>query len=351
MSKDMSRIYGAGIIGAGWVATARHIPALMRDGRVSVNAVYDRSLARAEAAARKFNIPVATDDMDRLIHLSNDFVSICTPPQSHASLAVRALEAGRHVLVEKPMAMTVEEAGLMALAARSRDLRLVVCHNLLFSRSVTRALQALEDAGPIQHVLAVQLSNPDRRLPSWYHELPGGLFFDEAPHMTYLLRRLLGEPSIDQVWTRTEPGGQAIDFLEARLSHNGVSANLTMGFNTPVSEWGLTIIGTKKIVTLNLFRDICTVVANDGRHGPAEVMAGSLSTALQSATGFVSSGLRYSANRLLYGHEGLVEAFVDSLGGAPPPVSLEDSIGVVRTMTAMLARSGIAAPVLQEAVA
>lgn len=346
-------MYSAGIIGAGWVAGARHIPALQRDGRVHIAAVYDPDPARAEAAAKKFGIATATSDLDRLLSLSTDFVSICTPPQSHAPLTMRALEAGRHVLVEKPMAMSVDEAEAMAALAASRNLKLCVSHNLLYSRSVRRALDALAGAGPLQHILALQLSNPNRRLPSWYHRLPGGLFFDESPHMTYLLRRFLGAFSIDHVWSRTkvEQGNDEVDFLEARLSNGGASANLTMGFNTPVSEWTLTLITEGKIIGLDLFRDISTVVENDGRHGPAEIMRGSLNQALQSAAGFVSSGARYTANRQLYGHEGLISGFVDSLEGRPTPVAIEESIAVVRTMTELLDRAGINTRTLEQAVA
>jgi predicted dehydrogenase len=329
----------AGVIGAGWVATARHIPALKRDSRVDLAIVYDHDSRRAGEVARRFQIPAYTSDLKRLFEKAGDFVTICTPPSSHAPLSIQALEAGRHVLVEKPMAMDLAEARAMASAAAKSGKNLCVSHNLLFSRSVRKALEHLEDAGPVQHVIATQLSSPKRRLPTWYSGLPGGLFFDESPHVLYLLRRILGDYKIEDLRVRFEPGDDnAIEFLEAKLSNGSTSATLTTAFNTPVSEWRLTIIAARKIISLDLFRDILTVTESDGRHGPSEILTGSASNAVQSLTGFALSGALYATNRLLWGHERLISAFVDGVLGGPPAVPLTDSLAVVKTTQDILAR-------------
>ncbi|HEX5139734.1 MAG TPA: Gfo/Idh/MocA family oxidoreductase [Dehalococcoidia bacterium] len=332
----------AGVIGTGWVATARHIPALKRLEDVAIAAVYDRDVGRARDVAQRFDIPVATTNIDELYAAATDFVSISTPPDSHAPLAIGALEAGRHVFVEKPMAMSTSEARLMARTAERTGLQLCVSHNLLYSRSVRRAVEELKDAGAIQHIMAVQLSNPRRRLPVWYQGLPGGLFFDESPHVLYLLRRLLGDIGVVDVRARLDKTqANSIEFLEARLTNGEVDATLTMSFNAPVSEWRVTIIATNKVITLDLFRDIVTVATNDGKHGPAEVLTGSLGAGLQSVAGFVSSGALYSMNRLLYGHERIIAAFVRSVRGAQPAVRPSEAVSVVRITEDILRRAGI----------
>ncbi len=345
MSRDAAKApkLQAGVIGAGWVAGARHIPALKRDGRVHIAAVYDKDPMRARDVADKFGISVSTSDMGHLLDLSTDLVSICTPPATHASLAIRALEAGRHVLVEKPMAMDVAEAESMIAAAESAGRVLCVSHNLLYSRSVRKALEHLQSAGPVQHVFAGQLSSPLRRLPTWYKSLPGGLFFDESPHVLYLLRRILGEFQVDDVRARLEAGSgsNAIELLEARLSNGSTSANLTMAFNSPVSEWRVTIVGTHKVISLDLFRDMVTVVDSDGSHGPSEILGGSLNLALQAATGFVTSGTLFATNRLLWGHERLVSAFIDSIEGGAPAVENADALAVVKTTQLILEKAGV----------
>ena len=94
-----------GVLGAGWVATARHLPSYKRDKRAVIVAVYDRRAERADSAAGRFGVPVATDDLDRFFAEELDAVSVCSSPWSHAELAVEALRNGFHVLTEKPMAM------------------------------------------------------------------------------------------------------------------------------------------------------------------------------------------------------------------------------------------------------
>jgi scyllo-inositol 2-dehydrogenase (NADP+) len=340
-------VLSAGIMGAGWVATSRHIPAYRKDGRVRIEAVFDHDFARAQAVAERFGIPVATSDIEVLLRSARDLVSVCTPPMSHGALTLAALDAGRHVLVEKPMAMSSQEAREMAEASRRSGRRLVVSHNFLFSRSMLRARRLLEsgECGDVQKAMAVQLSSPNRRLPRWYPELPGGLFFDESPHMVYLLRSVLGDLKCGAAWARPAPEAQAqpIDELDARLEGDGGTAQLTMSFRAPISEWLLVVVGSRKVLTIDVFRDILTVRGSDGHHAAADVLLSSVLPAAQAAAGFLTSGARYATNRLLYGHDELVRRFVDSIDGAEPPVLLEEGLAVVETVESILAKAGLAA--------
>ncbi len=333
-----------GVIGAGWVAADRHIPSFQRDRRVRVDAVLDPSSERAEAVARRFDIPHTCRELSDFLARGLDIVAICTPPWTHATLAIEALHYGCHVLVEKPMAMSVEEAWKMTDAAREAGKALCVAHSFLFSRSMRKALRLLErgDLGSVQHAVALQLSSPQRRLPSWYADLPGGLFFDESPHMIYLLRRFLGDLSVQAAWADAAPPGteQTIDRVEARLQAGGCSAQLDMSFRSPISEWLLAVVGTERVLVLDLFRDILAVQTSDGAHGPRNVLGSSLRLFLQGLTGFASSGALFTAKRLHYGHETLIRRFVDSIvDGAPLPVTPEDGVAVVQTMEAILSQA------------
>jgi predicted dehydrogenase len=330
-----------GVIGAGWVATDRHIPSFQRDHRVHVDALLDLSPERAQAVARRYDIPHTYHELSDFLAHGLDVVTICTPPWTHATLAIEALRRGCHVLVEKPMAMSTEEAWRMTDAAREAGTALCVAHSFLFSRSMRKALRLLErgDLGEVQHAVALQLSSPQRRLPSWYPDLPGGLFFDESPHMIYLLRRFLGDLSVQAAWADAAPPGteQTIDRVEARLQAGGCSAQLDMSFRSPVSEWLLAVVGTEQVLVLDLFRDILAVQTSDGAHGPLNVLGSSLRLFLQGLTGFASSGALLTAKRLLYGHETLIRRFVDSIvDGAPLPVAPEDGVAVVQTMESIL---------------
>lgn len=330
-----------GVIGAGWVASARHIPSFLRDGRVRVEALLDPSRERAEEIARRHHIPHAYRGLPEFLTHGLDVVSICTPPWTHAPLAIEALRRGCHVLVEKPMAMSAEEALQMIEAAQESGASLCVAHNFLFSRSMNKALLLLGSGqvGEVQHAIALQLSSPQRRLPAWYPDLPGGLFFDEAPHMVYLLRRFLGDLSVRQAWGQEAPPGvgQRLDRVEARLGSARGSADLSMSFRSPVSEWLLTVIGTRLVLVLDIFRDILVVQKPDGAHGTGDVLKSSLRAFWQAAAGFATSGALFSTGRLLYGHETLVRRFLDSIiDGAPQPVTPEEGMAVVQTMESIL---------------
>ena len=184
------------------MATERHIPAFKRDKRAFLNAVLGHELASTEATARRFGISRSFLSLEEFIMEPLDIVSVCTPPATHASLVEAAIRAGKHVLVEKPMTLTSDEGRSLEALANSTRVILCPAHNFLFSRSLERAKSLLESgrAGKVHWAVGLQLSSSRRRLPTWFNDLPGGLFFDEAPHFLYLMRYFLGEMQVEQAW-------------------------------------------------------------------------------------------------------------------------------------------------------
>jgi predicted dehydrogenase len=198
------------------------------------------------------------------------------------------------------------------------------------------------EVGTILHVVGLQLSSPRRRLPTWYPHLPGGLFFDEAPHLLYLIRRFLGRLRVDFACVDEAPSGQQpIASVQAKLTGGSVGAILTMSFLAPVSEWVLLVVGTRRVLMLDIFRDILTVLRPDGSHSAPEVLASSLRFWLGLAKEFLSSGSLYAGGHLLYGHDVIIRRFVDSvLKGDQPPVGSEDGREVVEVMEDILRTAG-----------
>jgi len=128
-----------------------------------------------------------------------------------------------------------------------------------------------------------------------------------------------------------------LDRVEARLQSDRGGADLSMSFRAPVSEWLLTVVGTRRVLVLDMFRDILVVHKPDGAHGTTDVLKSSLRAFWQGLAGFASSGALFSTGRLLYGHETLVRRFIDSIvEGAPLPVTPEEGRAVVQTMEAIL---------------
>jgi predicted dehydrogenase len=192
--------------------------------------------------------------------------------------------------------------------------------------------------GSIQQVMGFQLSSPQRRLPTWYEELPGGLFFDEAPHLLYLIRHFLGDLKIDFTAIRRDDSTGAIASLQAALCGASANAALTMTFSAPVSEWLLVVVGSKQVLVIDIFRDILVEANSDGSHSAQEILINSLRFGAGLGAGFVTSGFLHGTNHLFYGHDVLIRQFIRSIrDGKSPPVTGRDGAAVVAAMEALLA--------------
>ena len=131
--------------------------------------------------------------MDALSRIRQDRRRDVWTAPSHFKVVMSALLAGKHVITEKPFAMTVDEGGELCSLAASRGLTPWPVHNSTRDQYARRT-HGSRPAAWVRSVRcgALQLSNPRRRLPDWYDDLPLGLFFDESPHLLYLLRHFAG---------------------------------------------------------------------------------------------------------------------------------------------------------------
>lgn len=162
----MSR-FRVGVIGGGYVS-AHHLRALQSVPSVEVVGVADLDLGRAQAAAKAFGVPAAYASVEELLAIRPDAVHILTPPAAHASVAIQALQAGAHVLVEKPMAETPEQCERMIAAATESGRKLCVVHSARLDPIVLRGVELVR-AGRIGRVLSL-----DFHRASDYAPWPGG---------------------------------------------------------------------------------------------------------------------------------------------------------------------------------
>lgn len=103
-----------GLVGAGNIATAAHLPAYQSCKNAYVAAIADINIARAKSAAEKFGIPKVYNSVDEMLAADEiDAVDICVWNNAHSDVAIRAARAGKHIMCEKPMAMNLEHALLM----------------------------------------------------------------------------------------------------------------------------------------------------------------------------------------------------------------------------------------------
>jgi predicted dehydrogenase len=134
------------VLGAGTWAHHAHIPGWQRDPRAHVVAICDVKRDLAESYAEEFGIPSATDDWQVLLSRSDvDVVDIVTPSETHYELACAALEAGKHVLCEKPVAYDFRQTRAAAETARRKGLKTKLGFTFRYSPGVQYARALLDD--------------------------------------------------------------------------------------------------------------------------------------------------------------------------------------------------------------
>jgi predicted dehydrogenase len=150
MKPIKTAIFGTGFIGR------VHLDALRRLEGVEIAAIADPNLEVARSLGAGFGVPaIAGDYREILRDPSIDAVHICTPNALHFSMAREALEAGKHVACEKPLATTAEEAQELVALAAQKGLRNCVCHNLRYYPMVQQ-LRRMREAGELGEILSIQ---------------------------------------------------------------------------------------------------------------------------------------------------------------------------------------------------
>ena len=336
-------------IGLGWVAQARHIPAMARSKRYELVGVIDRSPGRAATVAAQVGCAhhAQTGDLSSVDWLEDvDAITVTTAPMSHHDVVCQALALGKHVITEKPFATSVPEGRAMLGAAERAKRTLAIVHNFQFARSTRRLLKDLGSGrlGAITGLSAIQLGNPNRRLPVWYEELPLGLFYDESPHLLYLLRRLAGDLALSKaVVVPSSRGLKTPARIDAWFHAPGADYPITLGcnFESPVSEWHLMVFGEKRLAIVDVFRDIYLSLPNDGAHDTRSVLRTSLTATVQHWLQHVTSGVPHLTGRLAYGNDEVFDRFARAVGGEPDaltPISASAALAILELQHAIIER-------------
>ncbi|WP_174612984.1 Gfo/Idh/MocA family protein [Virgibacillus ihumii] len=133
------------VVGCGSIARNRHLPEYAAEENVQIKAVCDVVEERAMEMANLYGSDVYIDYHEMVKETEIDAVSVCTPNALHAPVSIAALEAGKHVLCEKPMATSSEEAEEMIQAAEKSGKKLMIAHNQRFVPSHQKARELIEN--------------------------------------------------------------------------------------------------------------------------------------------------------------------------------------------------------------
>ena len=179
-----------GIIGCGGIAEGKHMPGLLEVENAKMVAFCDIILERAEKAAKEFgtkDAKVYTDYKELLKDESIDVVHVCTPNLSHSFITIDALESGKHVMCEKPMAKTAEDARAMLEAAKRTGKKLTVGYQNRF-RADSLYLKSVCERGDLGDIYFAKAHAIRRRaVPTWgvflnEEEQGGGPLIDIGTH-------------------------------------------------------------------------------------------------------------------------------------------------------------------------
>ncbi|WP_409288130.1 Gfo/Idh/MocA family protein [Peribacillus sp. SCS-37] len=196
-----------GVVGCGSIARHRHLPEYAANKQVDIAAVCDIVLERAEEMADLYGAKAYRNYEEMLNDDGIDAISVCTPNYLHAPVSIAALKAGKHVLCEKPMATSKEEADAMIEAAQENGKKLMIAHNQRFVPSHQRARKLISDgeAGRI-YSFRTAFGHPGPEgwsvdgKNSWFfkkEEAFIGAMGDLGVHKSDLIRYLLGEEIVE----------------------------------------------------------------------------------------------------------------------------------------------------------
>jgi predicted dehydrogenase len=325
----------AGIVGLGAISL-EHIERLGRIAEVQIAGICDLEEAVVDAVGERYAIDARFTDFERMLaEAQPDVVHVLTPPQSHRPLAVAALRAGAHALVEKPIAPTPEDYAAMREAADAAGLYLVENYNWREAAVVRRALGIVR-AGGIGDVVHVDVSfggvlsgggGPvgDRDVVHFSHGLPGGALQNFASHPVSIALAFTGPcTGVATARRRLDPAMQSDDELRALLAGERASALVSVTRHIEPPSFTLRVGGTAGSLEADLYNDRLYV---GGPGGGAAKVTGGVRHGLNLLAGAASLIAGTLTSRLDH-FEGL-EALLRDLyravaeGGEPPVTAAE----------------------------
>lgn len=235
-----------GVIGAGaW--GKNHVRTIAAMAEAELAAVCDMSPAVREKLSRQYPSALVTDSVDEVLRRV-DAVIVATPAKTHVEVALRAIEAGLPTLVEKPFALTVQDAERLAHLAERREVPLLVGHLLEYHPVVERLKGMIEDKslGDIYYLYAQRVNlgqvRPDENA-----------LWSFGPHDVSVALFLLGEAPVTvsaQGHSYLQKGIEDIVFLNMTF-RSGIMAHVQMSWLDPHKERRLTVVGSKQMAVFD----------------------------------------------------------------------------------------------------
>ena len=230
MTDSDSEALGVALLGFGFAGRIFHAPFITTTPGLSLRVVASSQATSIRAAYP--GVRIAATPHDAIAGEDVSLVVVATPNLTHAPLAEAALCAGKHVVVDKPFTITLEEAQGLATTAGETERVLSVFHNRRWDSDFL-GIRAAVHAGTIGDVVECrsEMARWRPQVRDRWRERPGpgaGLWFDLGPHLVDQCVELFGLPDRVQATLRTlRPGGETDDWFQVRLDYRTRAVNLT----------------------------------------------------------------------------------------------------------------------------
>jgi predicted dehydrogenase len=336
-----------GIVGCGRVTEMRHLPVLLEIPGVEVLAIADSDSERLELVGQKFDIPFKFYAFDELVtHPDLDIVAVCVPAIHHTQIAIAALENGKHLFIEKPLALSLYDCDAIINKVQPEQYA-VVGFNLRHHHLIQQAKRMVDNdvTGPIEAMRSTHTSF-HATIPAWRErrQTGGGVLLEQAVHHIDLWRYLL-DTEVEEVYSITRSGEW--DDLSATIiarMENGVIVSSYFSEQTSASN-EIEIIGRQGKLFISGYRF-------DGlRFEPFSGTPGSIMSRLREITNTVkripdaiSSILRGGDHHSTFRNEWMHFCKVVR-GEASPICTLEDGRKAVQVILSASESSRIGRPV------
>jgi len=269
----VTKIRGA-ISGFGEVGARAHLPGWRTRENINISVVHDPISERRHEAIRLIKSVRVYDDLGLMLDgESPDFVDIASPPAYHAESVRAALEAGAHVLVEKPLCLTLREFDELAALAAEKSRVLMCVHNWKYAPAYAAARRAIESGrvGAIRFIsidrLRVEPAGAGGSGAKWRGSASsgGGILIDHGWHILYLMQWLLGgeAPSEVSAYLETAAGGDAENVADLRLAFpSGCVGRAHLSWRAAVRRTSAVISGERAL--LEIESDRVTLTSRNG---------------------------------------------------------------------------------------
>ena len=320
-----------GIVGAGAIARRAHLPAWKSVSGVEVTALAEVDESLAEKVADEFEVQRWTTDFRHILDDDRiEVVDVCTPTPTHCDIASAALAAGKHVIVEKPLTLSLEHALRLYAQVQETGLQFCIVQNYRYMPPVLRAKVRLE-AGNLGKLATVHGRALTRFPSNWtrgkwlYHS--GGVLYDFAPHVIDLML-WVEESKVTRVFAFGQSLTDTAEFLGSAQMlvqfASGTVGILDASWVTSAFVFGLDIHGTGGSILLEPTKDVYQEVFS--QLTPLDEVRGFVRKQREFLKGVVSGS--YSTKSLM-AYKALFDDFVESVRtGAEPPVTVEQGVRI-----------------------